>query len=825
MTMTSHHTPRSNNGRRLPLTWLGAIWISIFVTTAMDASEPREISGIYPHLAMFNNEGECGTGAVVPWADRLWVITYAPHKPNGSSDKLYEITSDLQQIIRPESIGGTPANRMIHRESAQLFIGPYAIGVDRNVRVISCDQMYGRLTGNARHLTNPADKLYYATMEEGVYEVDVQTLAVTELWADEQKDSGRHADLPGYHGKGLYSGQGRLVYANNGEHGREAERRPDIPSGVLASWDGDADAWTVVRRNQFTEVTGPGGIYGNEHPGTDPLWSVGWDHRSLILMVLDRGEWHSYRLPKASHSYDGAHGWNTEWPRIRDVGEPDLLMTMHGMFWRFPRTFSPAYSAGIVPRSTYLKVIGDFCQWNGRLVFGCDDTASNEFLNKRRAKGEIAAPQSQSNLWFVEPDRLDRLGPVLGRGGPWVEEDVQGGAVSEPFLLAGFERRGLHLAHEGDQPVRVVLEVDLKGDGAWSESRQITVPARGYRWLEITEPAVWIRLRAADPLTGATAWFQLSNGDPRSANASPIFDGLAAPDSIAQTGGTVRARGKNLRTLAFAAYRPGPEGPAEVGYYELDADLKLSPVEASGALKNEKKYAPIPVGVLELDAASVLFTDDEGRRWRIPRGDGAFDRDGALGPCRVDREIATERDLFNAHGTFYELPADNAGGFAKLRPVTTHNRRVQDYCSYRGLLIMSGIGTSAPAENPHIVQSDDGRTALWVGAIDDIWGMGKPRGVGGPWKETRVRAAQPSDPYLMTGYDRKRLSLSHRGEVPVRMTVEIDLTGTGLWKAYATFEVNPDETVEHRFPDAFQAYWVRLSADTDVTATAMFTYD
>src|SRR5688572_11591777 len=95
------------------------------------ADGPREISGIYPHLAMYNDEGECGTGAVVPWADRLWAITYAPHKPTGSSDKLYEIDASLTQIVRPESVGGTPANRMIHRESGQLFIGPYAIGKDR----------------------------------------------------------------------------------------------------------------------------------------------------------------------------------------------------------------------------------------------------------------------------------------------------------------------------------------------------------------------------------------------------------------------------------------------------------------------------------------------------------------------------------------------------------------------------------------------------------------------------------------------------------------------------------------------------------------------
>ena len=122
-------------------------------------NEPVSVSGIYPQLAYYNNEGECGTGAVVPWAGRLWVITYGPHLPLGSSDKLYEITPNLEQITREESIGGTPANRMIHKESNQLFIGPYAIGENRNVRVIPYSEMPGRLTGNARHLFHPAEMI------------------------------------------------------------------------------------------------------------------------------------------------------------------------------------------------------------------------------------------------------------------------------------------------------------------------------------------------------------------------------------------------------------------------------------------------------------------------------------------------------------------------------------------------------------------------------------------------------------------------------------------------------------------------------------------
>ena len=129
-----------------------------------------------------------------------------------------------------------------------------------------------------------------------------------------------------------------MVYSNNGEHGKSALTDPTTTSGALASWQGKGD-WSLVRRNQFTEVTGPGGIYGNSKE-TDPIWAMGWDARSVILMLFDEGKWHSYRLPKGSHSYDGAHGWNTEWPRIREIGQGNLLATLHGTFWRFPRSFS-----------------------------------------------------------------------------------------------------------------------------------------------------------------------------------------------------------------------------------------------------------------------------------------------------------------------------------------------------------------------------------------------------------------------------------------------------------------------------------------------------
>lgn len=807
---------------------------------SLEAAEPRCVSGIYPHLALFNDEGECGTGAVVPWAGRLWVITYGPHLPYGSSDKLYEITSDLKQVVRPESVGGTHANRLIHRESNQLAIGPYLIDAQGKVRVIPPRHMPGRLTGTARHLTDPKHKLSYATMEEGLYEVDVRSLEVAGLIKDgntpkpgqteEARPAKLTSKLPGYHGKGLYFGQGRLVYANNGEHGPAALRDPTTPSGALAEWRGAGD-WQLVRRNQFTEVTGPGGIPGNANPETDPVWSIGWDVRSLLLMVLDGGKWHAYRLPKASHCYDGAHGWNTEWPRIRDIGpegKPDLLMTMHGTFWRFPRTFSRTNSAGISPRSTYLKVVGDFCRWGDRVVLGCDDTAKNEFLNKRALKGNLVGPgQSQSNLWFLPPERLDQFGPPLGRGAVWLDDAVKADTPSEPFLFAGYDRRTLHLTHDNPEPVQFTLEVDARGDGTWTKLRTVEVAARGSAWVDfpLRETGAWVRLHANRDCTRTTAFFHYSNADRRGTEPAAMFNGLAKPGEHALSGGLLYARGANLRTLRFLASR-GSDGPAqELGCYDLDRDLKLRRVDdAAGALWM-KKNAAIPTNVLTVDAASVLVVDEQGRRWRLPKGDPAFDRPGALGDERVDREVCTERDLLNCHGTFYELPAENAGGFAKVRPIATHNRRIKDYASYRGLLVLSGVAADAPADNPHIVRSDDGKCALWVGVVDDLWQLGKPRGSGGPWQNSEVKAGVPSDPYLMTGYDRKRLVVSHTAQKPITFDIEVDFSGVGRWETYRTLTIAPGKPLEDQFPEAFAAYWVRLKAAADCQATATFHYD
>ena len=814
--------------------------VSFIMTNCSDRKEAlnfKSFSGIYPHLAYYNNENECGTGAVVPWADRLWVITYGPHLPFGSSDKLYEITPALQQFVREESIGGTPANRMIHKESNQLFIGPYAIDGNRNVRAISYEQMPGRHTGNARHLTNPAEKIYYGTMEEGFYEVDANTLEVKLLYEDGngpiKKSDDTSANKPtaliqGDHGKGFYSGQGVAVYSNNGESGQRALKEFDIEAGSLSEWDGKD--WKMVRRNQFCEVTGPGGIYGNKNPETDPIWAAGWDHRSLILGVRDAGRWSFYRLPKASHSYDGAHGWNTEWPRIRDIGtadNPDYLMTMHGMFWHFPGTFTSSNSSGIRPRSAYLKVIGDFTRWNDRLVFGCDDSALNEFLNKRKEKGNIEGPgQSNSNLWFTTINQLDFLGPISAGGAVWLGEKVTAEEPSEPFLFTGWTERLCWIQNAGNKPVEFIFEVDKLGNGIWETIESITLESGKSTSVEFASktPGEWIRVKT-DKTTTATVYFSYSGKDNRGTVPDDIFTGLSPVSDQQSTGGLLYGLGDNRRALGILAGVFNKGQFTETGYYELDGSMNLEKKEAPETADFIREKFAIPQHVVTFDESSVLIEDDLGRRWRLPLGNQAFTDLTNEATLRLCREVVTERDLFNCAGTFYELPANNADGFAKIRPIASHSFRIHDYASYRGMLIMTGVDPQTAKDNPHVAISSDGKAAVWAGVIDDLWRLGKPVGEGGPWKNSPVIAGVPSDPYLIGFYNMRSLTISHNSSKSITFTIEAEPIGHGPWMTFREVKVKAGETFKYEFPANFQSRWIRFVSDKDCTATTWLEYE
>lgn len=786
---------------------------------------PVCISGIYPHLAVFNGRynaadgtwtgtgKECGIGAVVPWAGKLWMITYPPHDTRGGRDKLWTVDADLVQEIRPESVGGTHAGRMIHRESNQLIIGPYFVDAGGKVRAANVrTRLIGRMTAVARHLTDPKNLVYFFDMEGAIYEVNVHTLAVKKLFAK---------PVPGDHGKGGYTGQGRLIIANNGE------RRPKAggQNGVLAEWDGKE--WRTIERKQFCDVTGPGGINGAPDR-TSPVWATGWDRRSVILKLLDAGKWHTFRMPKASHTFDPVHGWYTEWPRIREVGAGKMLMVMHGMIYDFPRGFSAKATGPLAPLASHLRYIPDFCDWNGRLVLASDDAS---------VMGNPMVTRAQSNLWFGKVGDLPSFGPRSGWGGVWMGDAVAAGEVSEPFLIKGFARRVLHLATVRGRgpaatgapattaPATFTLEIDRKGDGVWSEYKSVTVGASGYAFhiFRADFDAAWIRVRAHSACR-ATAYFHYASPRPPVAGEEALFAALPkAGDSSPWCGGLVRPAGHNTN-LQFVPVTVDADGTAgRGGYLEVDKTMTFAAPQTSRA-DEVKKIAAVKQD-FTVDGASVIMTAGS-KRYRLPKGHAAYDRPFAPGRPRGIRECVSERYLANIHGTFYELPRSTGMpdvGLEFIKPVASHGRKVMDFCTWRGLMVISGTLRGARGDG-NFFASADGKAGLWFGSIDDLWRLGKPVGVGGPWRDTPVKARAPSDPYLMTGYDRKRLELSHDADSEVAFTIEVNFDHNGF-HVYKTIAVGPGKTVTHGFGDGFGAHWARVSADKPCKATAWFVYE
>jgi hypothetical protein len=568
------------------------------------------------------------------------------------------------------------------------------------------------------------------------------------------------------------------------------------------------------------------------------LWSTGWDHRSVILKLLDEGEWHTYRLPKADYNYDGLSGSFTEWFRIRQVG-PDgqYLMDCHGMWFEFPGDFSCAVHRSPLPIAAHLKVTPDFARWQNQIVFGCYDTSKGP-------EAEDLAPWrnfvgfAQSNLWFTRWEELKTCGRPYGFGGPWLHDPVETGRASDPYAFRGFRNRQLHLSHKSDHSIAFELQIDRSGRGQWELVTTLDVPPFGYLWHAFPDElqAEWIRLVPKSDGRFVTAHFHYGTGGGFGVDAR-MFSALTPVDAkVPRSAGLIRtgAHGK----LEFAAWASNGNGtkPA-AAYYQLDADMQLRSVYDTGAyqkLQEEAKFDGGGFTGCTADEASVIVIDERGRRYRLPKADASFQESSEFG-ARVLRGESHHKALFNAGGILYTVARPSAGGVTRLRPVATHRKCITDFCLWRGLLILTGCRSDLHDPGEHFIRSDDGRVGLWLGDVDDLWKLGKPVGVGGPWKQTPVAAGSPSDPYLMTGFDQKTLTLSHDAREAVFFDLEVDVTPTvdllgddyyehSRWHHFAKLEVRPGEETQYPFPDGFNAFWVRLKPNRSCRASAVLTY-
>ncbi|XP_041350918.1 uncharacterized protein LOC121369904 [Gigantopelta aegis] len=215
-----------------------------------------------------------------------------------------------------------------------------------------------------------------------------------------------------------------------------------------------------------------------------------------------------------------------------------------------------------------------------------------------------------------------------------------------------------------------------------------------------------------------------------------------------------------------------------------------------------------------------VFVGDtrQDRKWqtyRLPKASHAYDHLWQTEWPRI-REVETERYLMDAHGMFYELsPLGWAGSTWGLRPVCQHLRMIPDYTSFRGMLVLGGNQVSSIMDNN--VVTGQAQSGLWFGKTDDLWSFGKPQGWGAVWRRDTVSRGVPSDPYLMTGFDKKVLFIIvHQGSFPAYFSIEVDVTGAAgiylrSWSSVYRLVGNRPSTIGfYIFPEGFSAHWVRV---------------
>ena len=475
-------------------------------------------------------------------------------------------------------------------------------------------------------------------------------------------------------------------------------------------------------------------------------------------------------------------------------------------------------------------------------MFGCDDTAKSGFLTALQNSRNDLNGRSNSNLWFTTWDGLRTLGRPGGTASLWRHEPVKAGEPSDPLLLAGgpggYDSRVVHLTHEAAEPVTFTLSTG--GGSDWQEVARVTVPAGGaaFHVLPTDIAGDWIRVTADRDAAAVTAVFRYGRRGGQVSDPA-LFAALAdAASAEPWTGAVVRSAAGDdlpldLLATAVVGDSVGESRPWRIG---LDGTRIAAPVplaeDAVTATFLRDKTVPSSPDVT-FDAASVIWREGE-RVFRLPKPldpavAAAYEQPFATGWPRGLREVVTERSLLNAAGTFYVLPRTTSGGAAKMQPVASHGKRITDFCSWRGLLVLAGVRHAA-AQDPRVIgggstEAAGGGPAVWVGDIDELWKLPAPTGRGGPWRETTVEPNVPSDPYLMAGYDKKRLELSHDRPEPLAVTIEIDPAGDGQWLPYAVLDVPPGETLTHEFPGGFSAHWIRFNAAAAGRATATLIYE
>lgn len=451
-----------------------------------------------------NNMSECGVGALIPWADRLYYSTYLAMPGDGAGTRIGYIDRNWADhtVLTTDSIH---AARFIHHETEQLCLGCCIIETDGTVHTIST-LVNVRVTGFCRHLVTPTTNVYAITMEGKLYDVDLVAYTATQIMDVKTKLS---QTLVHYKACWTYAAPfasiSRVLMASNVQSNATAAN-----SGALVAVDPVGDTASVKLQESCIEVCGQ--TYPSNGGAT---FVIGKDARSPFLgvMMSNNTTVYKYRLPQWTKAQD----WyiTQEWMRIRPVTTERFVMNAFGTWYNVsswlahsgatgtPETFgTPGTDYPIVePISRYVDTVTDFCVFNGKFAIGTNNMSpqNGSFPN---------AGQPTSAIKFGDIEDLWDGGKPIGKGYFWYKNSVTDGTSSDPMLIRGYDKKSVQVYNGSDSSITMTISIVDYSDTYTLTTLVVDAGAFGTYQFPDGCGGDWVKLTPSATLTPITAWLE-----------------------------------------------------------------------------------------------------------------------------------------------------------------------------------------------------------------------------------------------------------------------------------------------------------------------------
>lgn len=336
---------------------------------------------------------ESGIGALMPWANKLWLTTYPDENGNGSGTGLFSLDED-GHLELVEETNKTHAGRAISGEYA--FIGEHKIHQDGTAIRMAGFETTDRITAWAvvpGQIPNSEGYVwtYCLTMGGRIYRIlnDDSTEVVF------VGDASTAFNISGQaHFKAMWGTPTRLYVVSNINNPDGRFGYYHIPSSTFTRLDNSIDTRTTGM--SYIEVSG-------SYDGFRHAFALGQDNYTGYLYLIngnDSSEPRIFLIPLPSRQQ--VFGWQQEWMRIRQADTTErFIMDFHGGYFALsPFLDGEDNAATGLPRiealGNHSRTTTDWAVFDGKLWLASN--ASSTQNNNRYPNGG----QSQSILWGVE---------------------------------------------------------------------------------------------------------------------------------------------------------------------------------------------------------------------------------------------------------------------------------------------------------------------------------------------------------------------------------------------------------------------------------------